>query len=41
MADHTTQTLADRPCPLTFIMPAGLIGGVIWFCMLLGRMPGW
>jgi len=30
--------LDDRPSPLTFVMPAGLIGGLIWVCMLLGRM---
>jgi hypothetical protein len=34
----TTHTIDDRPSPLAFLMPAGLIGGLIWVCMLLVRM---
>jgi hypothetical protein len=28
----------DRPSPLTFVVPAGLIGGLVWFCALLARV---
>jgi hypothetical protein len=28
----------DRPSPLTFVVPAGLIGGLVWICTLLARM---
>jgi hypothetical protein len=36
---QTPSTLpTERPCPLTFVMPAGLIGGLVWLVMLLGRL---
>jgi hypothetical protein len=29
----------DRPTPLAFFVPAGLIGGLVWICMLLAQLP--
>jgi hypothetical protein len=36
-----SHSITDRPCPLTFVMPAGLIGGLIWLCTLLSRVQTW
>ena len=41
MQTQSPNTISDRPCPLTFVMPAGLIGGLIWLCMLLTRVHPW
>jgi hypothetical protein len=37
MATHS-HLIDDRPSPLAFLMPAALIGGLIWVCMLLLRV---
>jgi hypothetical protein len=39
MQTPTSEARADdRLCPLTFVLPAGMIGGLIWLCMLLTRV---
>jgi hypothetical protein len=41
METQPTHPISERPCPLTFVMPAGLIGGLIWLCMLLSQAHTW
>jgi hypothetical protein len=38
MTTEPSHSMTDRPSPLMFVMPAGLIGGLVWICMLLGRV---
>jgi hypothetical protein len=35
MPAQTPEYVEDRPSPLAFMMPAGMIGAIIWLCMLL------
>jgi hypothetical protein len=41
MQSQSPDIATDRPCPLTFVLPAGLIGGLVWLCVLLTRVPTW
>jgi hypothetical protein len=30
--------LADRPCPMTFLVPVAFVSGLLWVCAMLLRL---
>ncbi len=38
MQTRTEALTQDRPCPLTFVVPAALASSLVWLWMLLGQM---
>jgi hypothetical protein len=39
MNTHTQTPVDDRSCPMGFVVLPALIGGLVWLCIILSRLP--
>jgi hypothetical protein len=39
MNTHTQTPVDDRSCPTAFVVLPALIGGLVWLCIILSRLP--